>query len=195
MTENITAAVKIEITVVGHVDDRILVRRAGVRNDQLVLFQFVGDGHGDGARKSLIHIRAVQGEGDGGVCVLCDGPDPFGILVKTAVQAILSVVFIQGICTAVQSERGAADPVGTAAHVAAEAGGILFVAGDSIKTQDHVDRLSVFVRHKQVDKDRSKVRDTAFQIFVFYGVQMRLYAVFCLPKIQYVHIFLLFSNG
>ena len=137
--------------MIGHVDDRILVRSRFVGDMKCVFFQTVSDGHGERSRETLVHIRAVQSQGDGGVRVLFHGPDPFGILMKTAVQAVFPVIFIKGISGAVQRKRSAANAVGAAAHVAAEACGVVLVAGDIVKAEDHVPAAAIFVRRKETD--------------------------------------------
>ena len=97
-----SVAVEVEVAVVGHVDDRWLVRNRLILNIQcIVVCQHVGDAGAHIAREPAVAVLADQAQHQPVVAHFFNVKDTVLPAVRTAVQTVLAIVLRQLISLSV----------------------------------------------------------------------------------------------
>ena len=176
--------VQIEITVVCHINYRILIRYSFIMNRQpIFLVQRIGNFHVQRSRISLISIRAVQKKGYMVIPVFDDPPHPFLIDIRSAVQIIFPVILCQLIINPVNRHTRTTDPVCISSDNCPDRCRSIFITGCILIPKYHFYRIFILIQNGHIHKGRSKVRDLHFHpCVIFHFIKIRFTAVFRYPE-------------
>jgi hypothetical protein len=178
MSENGTPACssKIEVSVIGEIEDRGLVGGSVVCDVKVGAKESVADGSGQGAGKTLVAVFAEVMKRD----AVFDGlgvPDDVVETAGSAVEEMLAVVLGQLICMAVEREACVGDAIGVAADGAAEERGtvrtIIFdVAVETRKAEKYIFAVAGAIGRTQGDDCGAIGDEFAFDEIVFEAIDI-----------------------
>ena len=147
----VTLTRKVKVTVMGQIDDRVLVGSGSVDQLQLVFVrESVGGGHLERSGIPLLAILARVGELEGGaVCgdFRSSLPDDLVESLDSAVKGIADVVGSECVLLAIKSEFPLGNAVTIAANEASEVRALLDILSEGIESEDDIRKLPVAVRH------------------------------------------------
>ena len=186
-------SVQIEIAVIGHINDCIFIRHRLIMDRQrIILIQAVSHVHIQSTRIPLVAVRAVKAECDMVISAVRDLPHPFIIVVKTAVQIVSVIIFIQFVGHTVDHNRRSADPVCVSSHRCSDRISALLISGNIIEPQHHIHRLPAFSFHQDTDQGCAVIADCRrCPRIVFHHIQPGCISVLRLPEVshcQFLHV-------
>ena len=147
--------------MVGGIEDGVLIGEPAVIDPQLIVrCQGKGNGNLHVARESHVHILFVIGKGNGVILHIRHIPDAHTQRMRTAVEVVLPVVFVQRICFSVQGKSGVADPVSVRSDAAAEVEIVVEIALQLLISQDNVLCIAVLIRNGQGEKIRPVIHES-----------------------------------
>ena len=176
--------VQIEITVVCHINHRILIRYCFIMNRQsILLVQRIGNFHVQCPRISLISIRTVQKKGYMIIPVFDDFPHPFLIDIRPAVQIIFSVILCQLIINPVNRHTRTTDPVCISSDNCTDRCRSIFISGGILIPKYHFYRIFIMIQNGHIHKGCPKVRDLHFHpCIIFHFIKIWSAAIFRYPE-------------
>ena len=153
----------VEIGMIGQVDDRVLVRHGIIGNiDALVCCQRVGHGAVQIARVAGFTVRTVIGQTHGRFVAIAEdliSPDLSLEGIRQAVQIVRPIVGNKLIMFAVEVKGRPADAVGIAADGRTMEWIVrVFISGQRVIAEDHVDDRTIWAGNKQ-GLDRRAIGD------------------------------------
>ena len=152
-------SVQVEIAVVCHINDCILVRHCLVMDGKrIVIIQGVRHMHIQGSRIPLVTVRAVEQKRDMSGIIFLHFPETFVIIIRAAVEAVFPiVVFRQVIVHAVQVKPCPADAVGAPSYHSPNGSIAFFISCRIPVSEYHVAHLPLFVRDEKIHQDRAVI--------------------------------------
>ena len=163
---------QIEIAVVCHIEDRILIAYSIILNVQAsFIVQFIGYLYDGIARETLITIRTIELECYRSRRELNRLPEAQMEIIRTTVKVICTVVLRECVRSAFVVEFRTLKAIGVSANGGAEAGtigGSVSVA--VILTQHNVSRIAGSIRDQEPDKRCSVICDRCGDMSVGDGV-------------------------
>lgn len=166
-------ACQIEIGVVGQIEHGVLVRNGIIDDVQPVGgIQLVGDPDHRIAGEALIHVGAIQPEGDGGIGDILRSPQAGVVAIGAGVEIVALFVGGQGDRIAVQAEAGSLYTVGISAHGCAQVGGAAQIAFCIVIAQSHVRDIALGVRDHHADQGCPKICAGCRDAATGYGVEI-----------------------
>ena len=140
---------QIEIAVVRHIDQGILVTGTIVMNFQLIFFcESVGDSHLKGSWKALVHIRAHEMETHAVLLLQkLHIPHPAAVASGTAVADVLAFIFFHEVFFSIDGKFCMIHTVSASSDGSSEIRVSFFIIQHIVIAQSHVLRVSVLIRH------------------------------------------------
>ena len=152
-------ACQVEVTVVGQVEDGVLIADPVVNNVQAVVAVYaIGDGDLGIAGHSLVPIRAGKDKGNGVFGLLFHGPQTLVVTVGPGVEVVASLIGGKSVAFAADGEGRSRNAVGAAANSSPQAAAAGLISLGCVVTQDHVRGAAGGIRHPEPDQGRAKVR-------------------------------------
>ena len=170
---------KVEIGVVGHVDDRFLVGCRFIFDIQrIVACQSVSHCSCDSTGEVLVSVGRVHGHGDHTVVHLLSFIDLVLPSLWAAMQAMAKIVGRQLDGVAVNHQDALVDAVGITADGCTKVAGLVDVIRDAVESKYDIAQRVVFVRHHDGHDTTTEVGDADFHaIGIFDGKQTCRFAV------------------
>ena len=156
-------AVQVEVRVVRHIEDGVLVGgRLIVDLERVVLGQGVGHGHLGSAREALITVRGMQREdhvaAEASVCIVCL-PDARTPVIRSGME-IVGTIVIDGerIMLSIQIEARLTDTVRVSTDRLTHVTRILKQKLRLIDTEYDIPHLSVLITYQHRKPDGTEIR-------------------------------------
>ena len=182
-------SVQVKVTVICHIDDRILIRLCFVVDHQSILFiQRIGHFHNKCSRISLIPIRAVHLKCYMSIICIRNLPHSSVIEIKSAVQVVLSVILCQVIFCSIDLDHCPTDTVCVTSDRCSECiSKSGFISGCIIISKCHFYRIVIFIRNKYACQCCSEVRYADLHsCFIFQCIYGSQFPFRCLSKVFFL---------
>lgn len=173
----IVLAGQVEVGMVGHVENGVLVRYGIIDNVQRLTVQLVGDPDHGMTRQTLVAIGAFQPQGDGLLGAGFYLPHPHIIAVGAAVQVVTVLVGRHDHGFVVQNKRCVADSIGCAANGGAQVGIAVEIFDRGVVAQNNVIHITLSVGHQQGDQGGAQIGDAGGEVTTRYSIDVSDFAI------------------